>query len=676
MSTGLLAVAAMAVAAVASGAERPALMPWPSSVEMGAGELAVAPGFKVGVSGRGGARFERAVARFQTRLARQTGLYLPDPVTQPGEAGLSVRCDGKGAPLPQLGMDEAYTLTVTPQGATLQAAEPWGVLRGLETFLQLVTPGRSGLFRAPAVVVRDRPRFPWRGLMLDSGRHFLSLDTVRRTLDGMAAVKLNTLHWHLTEDQGFRIESRRYPELQRMGSDGLFYTQQQVRETIAYAADRGIRVYPEFDLPGHTTSWFVGHPELGTAPGPYRIERRWGVFDPVMDPSKEEVYRLLDGFLGEMAALFPDPVLHIGGDENNGRAWDASERVQAFKKQKELASNHDLQAYFNQRLSKIVTGHGKQMMGWDEILHPGLPKETIVHSWRGQESQGAAARQGFRGVLSYGYYVDLIWPAAQHYLVDPWDKGVGELPEAERARVLGGEATMWSEFVDDETVDSRIWPRTAAIAERLWSPREVRDVEDMYARLEATSRWLEWLGLDHRAGYPRMLQRLAGGRAGELALLADVVEPVKNYQRGRTRAYTQQTPLNALVDAARPESEKGREFGALVDAFLADPVRRPGAQAIRSRLLEWQAIEGRLRPLLERSALLRDVVPTAAQASVLASAGLEALGFLEEGVPAPPEGVGERTPLVAAATPTASALEVAFRPGVQKLVQAAAANPR
>ena len=161
-------------------------------------------------------------------------------------------------------------------------------------------------------MIEDRPRFPWRGLMLDSARHFMPLDTVMRTLDGMAAVKLNVLHWHLTDDQGFRVESRRHPELHRMGSDGLFYTQQQVKEIVAYAGERGIRVYPEFDIPGHTTSWFVSHPELASMPGPYRIEREWGIMDPALDPSKEEVYRFLDGFLGEMAGLFPDLRLHIG----------------------------------------------------------------------------------------------------------------------------------------------------------------------------------------------------------------------------------------------------------------------------------------------------------------------------------------------------------------------------
>jgi len=658
-------------AAMAGGGPRPALMPWPSSIEMGAGELVVGPAFRIALTGRGGGIVERAARRLEARLARQTGLVLPSPLAPAGEPALEVRCDGPGKPLPHLGMDEGYTLTVTPEGAVLQAAEPWGVLRGMETFLQLVVPGSSTAFRAPAVVIRDEPRFPWRGLMLDSSRHFMPLDAVKRTLDGMAAVKLDVFHWHLTDDQGFRVESRRYPGLHRMGSDGLFYTQEQVKDVIAYAADRGIRVVPEFDIPGHTTSWLVSHPELAAMPGPYQIERRWGIMDPALDPSKEEVYRLLDGFLGEMAALFPDPFLHIGGDEVNGKHWDASERVTAFKKQEDLKDNHDLQAYFNQRVSKIVRGHRKQMMGWDEVLHPGLPKDTVIHSWRGQESLGAAAKQGFRGILSNGYYIDLVWSADRHYLTDPWDKGVDQLPEADRARILGGEATMWSEFTSPETVDSRIWPRTAAIAERLWSPRAVRDLDDMYVRLEATSRWLEWTSLDHRAGYTRMLQRLAGPRYRELRRLADVVEPLENYQRGDTGDYTQQTPLVRLVDAARPESDAARGFSRLVEAMLADPARQAGREGVRARLQEWQGLEASLRPLLEERALLWEAVPLAAEASALAAAGLEALGFLEQGTAAPASWWAERAQLLDGPKKPEHALEVAFRPAVRRLMEAA-----
>ncbi len=274
-------------------------------------------------------------------------------------------------------------------------------------------------------------------------------------------------------------------------------------------------------------------------------------------------------------------------------------------------------------------------------------------------------------MLSNGYYIDLVWSADRHYATDPWDKGVDQLPEAERARILGGEATMWSEFVGNETIDSRIWPRTAAIAERLWSPRAVKDVDDMYARLDAVSRWLEWIGLDHRAGYPRMLQRLAGRQDHELRRLADVVEPLEDYQRGETGDYTQQTPLNRLVDAARPESDAARAFSRQVDALLADPARQAGREAIRARLQEWQGLDVRLRPLLERNELLREAVPLAAEASALAAAGLEALGFLEQGVPAPASWWDARAPLLEREKKPVTALEVAYRPSVRRLMEAA-----
>ena len=416
----------------------------------------------------------------------------------------------------------------------------------------------------------------------------------------------------------------------------------------------------------------MSHPELASMPGPYEIERSWGIMDPALDPSKEEVYRFLDGFLGEMAALFPDPYLHIGGDEVNGKHWDASERLVAFKKEKGFENNHDLLGYFSQRLSKIVTGHGKWMIGWDEILLPGLPRGSVVHAWRGPEALGSAAKRGYQGILSSGYSIDLMWPADRHYAVDPWDRGVDPLPEADRARILGGEATLWSELTTPEIVDSRIWPRAAAIAERLWSPREVVDVDDMHARLDATSRWLDWLGLDHRAGYPRMLERLAGARANELRQLVDVVEPREDHQRGQTRDSTQQTPGNRLRDAARPQSEAARLFARQVDAFLADPARQAGRDAIRARLQEWKGLDPRLRALLERNEILREAVPLAAEASALAAAGLEAVGFLEERVAAPASWWSARAPLLHREPKPPTGLEVAYRPSIKRLMEAAA----
>src|SRR5204863_3755159 len=180
-----------------------------------------------------------------------------------------------------------------------------GALHGLETLLQLIDADRDGYY-LPGVSIQDQPRFPWRGLLIDVGRHYEPMEVLKRNLDAMAAVKLNVLHWHLTEDQGFRIESKKFPELTGLGSDGLYYTQDQAREIIAYARERGIRVVPEFDMPGHVQSWLVGYPELGSAPGPFEVARKWGVMDATFDPSNEKVYKFLDVFIGEMAKLFPD----------------------------------------------------------------------------------------------------------------------------------------------------------------------------------------------------------------------------------------------------------------------------------------------------------------------------------------------------------------------------------
>src|SRR5438105_6396854 len=320
-----------------------------------------------------------------------------------------------------------------------------------------------------------------------------------------------------------------------MGSDGLFYTQDEVRDLIEYARERGIRVYPEFDMPGHSTAWFVGYPELASAPGPYEIERKWGIFDPAMDPSNEHVYKFLDDLISEMTKLFPDPYFHIGGDEVNGKQWDANPKIQEFMKVHGLKNNAALQTYFTDRVQKIVSKHHKIMVGWDEILSPEIPKDIVIQSWRGQESLATAAKQGYRGLLSNGYYIDLMWSAARHYAVDPTSGAAANLSPEEKQRILGGEATMWSEYVSPENVDSRIWPRTAAIAERLWSPEETRDVTSMYNRLDQISWRLDFLGLTHDTSYVPMLQRIAGRQdIAPLRVLADVVEPVKDYTREET----------------------------------------------------------------------------------------------------------------------------------------------
>lgn len=503
----------------------------------------------------------------------------------------------------------------------------------------------------------------------------MPVEVIKRNLDAMAAVKLNVLHWHLSEDQGFRVESTRFPKLHEMGSDGLFYSQDQIRDVVAYAADRGIRVIPEFDMPGHTTSWFVGHPELASTPGPYQIERHFGVFDPTMDPSKEEVYGLLDGFIGEIAPLFPDPFWHIGGDEVTGKHWKRNRRIQAFMRRTDLADNHALQAYFNRRLYDILAKHGKRMAGWEEIRAPGFPKDIVIQSWRGEESLVEAVRLGYDVILSRGYYLDLIQPASLHYGVDPVGTAAAALSPEQQAKVLGGEACMWAEFVTAENVDSRIWPRAAAIAERFWSPRSITDVDDMYRRLEAVSVWLESVGVTHRSSYPVMLQRLTGGAPIEsLQVLADVVEPIKEYQRHQNRDYTSATPLTRLVDATRPESDVARHFNRAVEQFLADASHRARRDEIRDWLGIWRDNHDRLEPIIQRAPDLREIELLSRLLADLGTIGLQALGEIEgTGGGKPTDSTREREILERASRPAAE-VELMVASGVRKLAEAARAT--
>ncbi len=639
------------------------LMPVPAKLQPGAGRLRIDRNFAfVQLNGYREPRLEAAAARLVEHVARKTGIPMaPGMGVHAPAPSLVVYCDHASAPVQSVEEGESYRLTVTPLGARLDAPNPLGVLHGMETLLQLIDLDAAG-FGAPAVTIEDHPRFPWRGLMLDVARHWFPLADVKRTLDGMAAVKLNVFHWHLSENQGFRIESKRFPKLQEMGSDGQYYTQEQVREVIAYARDRGIRVIPEFDMPGHATAWFVGYPELASAPGPYRIERQWGIFDPAMDPTREETYQFLDAFIGEMAALFPDEYFHIGGDEVNGKQWDASPRIQDFMRAQGIKSNEALQAYFTRRVQAIVEKHGKKMIGWDEILSKDMPHNILVQSWRGQKALADAARQGVGGILSNGYYLDLGYSAAHHYAVDPLGEGAADLSAEQKQRVLGGEACMWSEFVTPELLDVRVWPRMAAIAERFWSPQNVTDVADMYRRLGAVSRSLEWLGLAHEWEFEKMLKRLAGdGPVAPVRTLAEVVEPVKDYAREAAHPYDAFTPLNRLIDTARPDNEAVRCFAALVDRMGAADLPR-----IREWLTLWRDNQSRLAPVLANSALLAEDAELSKDLSAIAEAGLEALDKKHDST-----WIAEKRALLDRAKQPKAELLLSVEPAIRKLIEAA-----
>ncbi len=603
------------------------LMPQPSELSPGSGSLALNSTFAVSTPGTADARLTDAINRAVRRMERIAGLrHAGDSVT--ASTPLVVKVDRPGDAVQSIDEDESYSVSVTTSGAEIDAVTDVGAMHGLETLIQLIQPTSSG-YIIPAVTIHDTPRFRWRGLMIDCGRHFEPVSVIERTLDGMAAVKLNVFHWHLTEDQGFRIESRIYPKLTEDGSDGLFYTQQQAKEIVAYARARGIRVVPEFEMPGHSTAWLVAYPQLASGTKPDGIRRKFGVSPYALDPTREETYVFIRRFFTEMATIFPDAYIHIGGDETPAPDWKTNPHILAFMKAHQLKDNDALQAYFNTRILKIVAGLHKHMMGWDEVLTPGLPKDVVVQSWRGQDSLFKGAKQGYEGVLSAPYYLDGMRPASVHYLADPLPSTADLTPE-QRKLILGGEVCMWAEHIEARTIDSRVWPRTAAIAERFWSPENVRDVDDMYRRLEPMSIELESLGLTHLQSGDAGLRGLASTEhIDALRTFSSAFEPVSFGERASTQHTDQLTPLDSFVDAVRPDPPSRYWFEASVKRFLADPQHD---QTDREALSDWLTQLANAVPIVQKQMLtsprLAEVSRRANQLLQLTAMGQQALDDL------------------------------------------------
>ncbi len=686
-SAALFAFCLSAFAETLPGPGALPLMPWPANIATQPGAVGIDSNFTMSVAGAGASdpRIKDAVQRTFTRVARQTGIpILPHMVPSSADATLSVIVEQRDHRAPQrLGDDERYSVEVSDGHVRVSADAPLGVLRGIETFLQLVLENTSSNggpaspgFSVPFVTIHDEPRFPWRGLSLDVSRHFIPVENVKRTIDGLSAVKLNVLHWHLSDDQGFRVESKKYPRLQQYGSDGLYYTQAEIRDVIAYARDRGVRIVPEFDMPGHATSWLPGYPKLGSGPGPYEIVHGHGILTALIDPTRESTYRFLDGFVGEMAKLFPDEYFHIGGDEVAPQEWNDNPKIQAFMRKHHLANAKALQTYFNQRLLKIVTKHHKHMEGWDEILQPDLPKTILIEAWRNNKPLAEGAREGYEGILAAGYYLDLMHSAAQHYAVDPQGEAAADLTPEQKKLILGGEAAMWEELATAENLDAKLWPRLAAIAERFWSPQSVTDVSSMYERLEPTNRWLEWLGLTQRSNLELMRQRLAGGMPYQpLDRFASILEPVKGYSRHAER-YTSSTPLNRLVDSIPPESDAARHFRTAVDQYLANK-NQSDSDSLRNRLAVWLENVAAVRPILQKNANLTENLAVADAVVTLCKAGQEALSNLDGGSMSHPAADWKQRNLTAVhdAAERKGDILIAIAPGIQKLVDAVPANP-
>ncbi|WP_394388906.1 family 20 glycosylhydrolase [Shewanella woodyi] len=639
---------------------------------------------------------------------------------------------------PQLGDDESYELDISSTQLTLIASNELGIKHGLNTLSQLLLTTPQGIGKAdiPAIVIKDKPRYPWRGLLIDSVRHFMPIETIKRQLDGMASAKLNVFHWHLTDDQGWRIESKIYPALHQKASDGKFYTQAEITSIVEYASGKGIRVVPELDLPGHASAIAVAYPELMSAEGPYEMERQWGVFEPILDPTNPEVYQFIDKLVGELTTLFPDHYLHIGGDEVPPTQWLNNENITEYMQKNALLNAEDLQAHFNQKVNKILAQHKRFMMGWDEIFHPKLPSDILVQSWRGLDSLSQITAAGYQGLLSTGFYIDQAQYTDYHYRNDPqsepaplvallpadvqgevWQftmprykgspihgellivhdsqpyaylslngklsKKVNKLTLSENKieyridtwmgpttaeltisnstvltghifvgntlypitgqrsalaqasqltkaklkqapveviadhnKVLGGEATIWSELITHENIDIRVWPRLYAIAERLWSPKELTDSQNMYQRLASISSYSQrYIGLEHKQQQQQGLQNLVhqDNDISPLQLLAEAVEPAHYYTRHHLKfqanEYHQQAPLNRFVDYLDVESlpliflhqalAKARDKESLEFANALN--------LIETSLLKWQKNQPRLKRLIDKSPKLHNI---------------------------------------------------------------------
>jgi len=606
------------------------LMPVPQSLKTTGDRCRILKSFTIGVIGNPGERVYKEASRSLRNLDNRAGLFFSQGfiTAKDNNPSANLLIEVKRPANLKLYEDESYQLTINNNQAKITANTDLGAIWGLQTLYQLLSVDEKGYY-FPGVEINDAPRFPWRGLMIDITLHWMPMDVIERTLDCMASVKMNVLHLHLTEDQMFGIESKVFPKLHELGSDGNYYTQEDIKRIIAYADQRGIRIVPEFDIPGHCTSWLIGYPELAAKKRNYELQRYFGVFDPALDVTKDYTYEFLDKLFTEMCQLFPDEYFHIGGDENTGKDWASNPDIKAYMDKKGMKTYRELETEFMQRLLPIVTKNGKKMMGWDEIFRPGVPHDIMIESWRGEKTVVESARQGYPSILSAGYYIDLIQPTDYHYLVDPIPANTVLTPEQQKF-IAGGEATMWTEHTSIETVDSRIWPRTAAIAERFWSAQSVRDVDDMYRRLDQISLLLEGLGSTHMRNKQVLLRRLANSYDTKaLEVLVDVIEPLKIYQRNeKGKMYNVFSPYTKIADVATPDQQVAREFRKNVSAYCKTP--NAGLEKnITDHLKLWKANHPAFLEAVKRSPELGEAVILSENLAKISEVGLQAISYLK-----------------------------------------------
>jgi hexosaminidase len=432
-------------------------------------------------------------------------------ISEPKASGSSVRLE-LNTSLKRLG-DEGYRLKIDRRRIDISAPKPAGLFYGIQTLRQL----RAGGGQIPCAEIEDSPRFGWRGMLLDCGRHFFTVDLVKRYIDLLAYHKMNVFHWHLTEDQGWRLEIKRYPRLTEIGAwrtqngnrYGGFYTQDEVKDVVAYAAARYITVVPEIEMPGHAVAAIAAYPDLSCTGKPIAVETHWGIFNDVFCPGKESTFEFIQNVLDEVCALFPSTYIHIGGDECPKYYWKTCPFCQARIKAEGLKDENELQAYLTRRVDKYMLSKGRHIIGWDEILEGGVSKTAVVQSWRGLKGAVAAATQGNQVISSpwdgtYFYVPQVPEEKRINFrslntldLAYAFDPVPAELTPAQAALIMGGECCLWAEYTQQFEVDPQMFPRLCALAEALWSPARSKDFADFSARLIKHYPRLDALGVDY-----------------------------------------------------------------------------------------------------------------------------------------------------------------------------------
>lgn len=631
------------------------VMPAPAHMRVEPSSSSLPQNISIKWVGKKNALLVQALERFRSRLEKlsgQTIVFLSTPESN-APFSITLDCHTLEPTFPALSMQESYTLTSSQNGLSLSAQSQAGILHGLASALQLVERHENNAVLHHATLA-DSPRLQWRGLMLDVSRHFMSVPALLRQIDAMEMVKLNVLHLHLSDGQGFRVESHRFPRLQSIAAHGQYYTQQQIRFLVAYAAARGIRIVPEFDTPGHSFALLEAYPRYA-AQAPLNMQDRAEKNRAALDPSNPETYKFIDALYAEMSNLFPDTYFHIGGDEVVAKQWANSAHIQAYMQAHHIKTLADLQAEFTRRITRSLIQHHKTVIGWDEIATADIPRATVVEAWRGFAHTASATAAGHPVVVSNGYYLDHLLPAAAYYAQDPLEppplptqaeaaaqtSGPGgtlsgaaaatatSLSDAQKRLVIGAEGALWTEIVSEEMLDARLWPRTAALAERFWSEPEACDATTLYPRLAVMQDKLEELGLEGRANQSRMLSRLSPGQTAAAQTLLSLTAPVRNYAHNheflqiRHKQPATEQNLTTPADIAVPDSFVAETFNQQAAAFAHGQTTLK--DTLHMRLTAWAYNHTLFAAAAAQNPALALTLPASYRLSALAQIGLNAI---------------------------------------------------